>query len=108
MNANAPTKYNYLSMVCVQYGQPVSTCTKDVKSMRTGCSSIFNLTKRGAVLVPTKSHMAHNQEVNAKESVHYRKNLRLDGKDMEQANVMLAVRPQTEDMREALVGERFC
>ncbi len=38
-------------------------------------------------------------------SVHYRKNLRLDGEDMEQANVMLVVRPQTEDMREALVGE---
>ncbi len=105
--ANAPTKYNYLSMVCVQYGQPVSTCTKDVKSMRTGCSSIFNLTRRRAVLVPTKSYMAQNQEVNAKESVYYRKNLRLDGEDMEQANVMLAVQPQTEDMREALVGERF-
>ncbi len=36
------------------------------------------------------------------ESVHYKKNLRLDGEDMDQANVMLAVRPQTEDMREAL------
>ncbi len=51
--------------------------------------------------------MAHNHEVNAKEYVHYGSNLRLDGEDMEQANVMLAVRPQTENMREALVGERF-
>ncbi len=54
-----------------------------------------------------KSYMAHNHEVNAKEYIHYGSNLRLDGEDMEQANVMLAVRPQTEDMREALVGERF-
>ncbi len=76
-------------MVCVHYGQPASTCTKDVKSMRTGCYSIFNLTKRGAVLVPTKPHMAYNHEVNAKKFVHYRTNFWLDGEDMEQAKVML-------------------
>ncbi len=35
---------------------------------------------------------------------HYKKNLRLDGEDLELANIMLAVRQQTEDMREALVG----
>ncbi len=29
------------------------------------------LTKRGAVLVPTKLYMTHNIKVNAKESVHY-------------------------------------
>ncbi len=77
-NANAPMKYKYLSIVCVHYGQPASTPTKDVKSMRTGCFSIFNLTKRGVVLVPTNSYMAYNHEVN--------------GEEMEQANVMLADR----------------
>ncbi len=40
-----------------------------------------------------------------KKSVYYRKNLRLDDEDMEQANVTLAVRSQTEDLREALIGE---
>ncbi len=69
--------------------------------MRTGCSFIFNLTKRGAVLVLTKLNMAQNHEVNAKKSVHYRKNLRLDGEDMEQANVMLVVQPQTEALEAA-------
>ncbi len=71
--------------------------------MRTGCSSILNLTKREAVLDPTKACLAHNYEVTAKESVHCRKNLRLNGEDMAQANVMLAVLPQTGDMCEALV-----
>ncbi len=60
MNGNAPVKFKSLCMVCIHYGQPASTSTKDVESMRRGYSSIFNLTKRGALLVPTKSYMAHN------------------------------------------------
>ncbi len=104
-NANAPTKHKYLSLMCVSYGQPASTSTQDVSSMTRDCPSTFNLTKRRALLVSTTPYMARNQEVNAKKSVYYRKNLRLDDEDMGQANVMLTVRPQTGDMREALVGE---
>ncbi len=52
-------------------------------------------------MVPTKSYMAHNHFVNAKVSVLYRKSLRLDGEDMEQANVMPVVLLQTEDIRKA-------
>ncbi len=106
-NANASTTYKYLFMVCVHYGWEASTYTKDIMSMRTGCSSSLNLTKRDSVLVPTKSCLAHNYEVTAKESVHCRKNLRLDGEDMAQANVMLAELPQTGEMCEALVVSRF-
>ncbi len=74
-------------------------------SMRTSCFSIFNLAKRGAMVVPTKSYMAHNHEVNAKVSVHYRKNLRLSGEDMEHANVVPVVLLQTEDICEVLLDE---
>ncbi len=105
MNGNAPVKFKSLCMVCIHYDQPASTSTKDVKSMKRNCASIFNLTKHEALLVPTKPYMGHNHEVNSKESVHYRTNLRLDGEDTEQANVMLVVRPQTENIHEALSGE---
>ncbi len=57
INANAPVKYKSLSMACVHYGQPASMSIKYAKSMRRGCSSIFNLTKRGAFLDPTVWHM---------------------------------------------------
>ncbi len=106
-NANTPTKYKYLSMGCEYYGKPASTSTKYVKALRAGCSSILNLTKRETVLVPTKSCQAHNYKVTAKESVHCRKNLWLDGEDMAEANVMLAVLPQAGDVCEALAVSRF-
>ncbi len=57
------------------------------------------------LLVSTKSCMAHNHELNVKESVCYRKNLWLDSENMELAEVILAVRPQTESICEGLVGE---
>ncbi len=44
--------------------------------------------------------------MNAKESVHYRNNLRLDGEDTEQANVMPVERPKIEDIHEALSGDQ--
>ncbi len=64
----------------VHYSKTTSISTQDVKSMRKGCSPMFNLSKRGASLVPTKSYMGHNHEVNANESDHCRKILQLDAK----------------------------